>query len=50
MEVLHNDKIKFNKFTDDLYKTFIKFEDKNNRLIEHLYKNGGVNEVFKIIV
>ena len=47
MEVLLNDKFNFKKCTDDLYKTVIMFEDKNNRLIEHLYKNSGVNEVLK---
>ena len=45
MELILDDKINFNKSTDDLYKTIMKFEDKNNRLIEQLFKSGAIGDV-----
>ena len=34
----------FKKNTGDLYKTILKLEDKNNKLVEPLFKNRSVSE------
>ena len=47
MEIILDDEVNFRMCNDDLYKTAMQFEDKNNRLIEHVHKNGAVNEFLK---
>ena len=47
MEIILDDEVNFRMCNDDLYKTAMQFEDKNNRLIEHVHKNGAVNEFLR---
>ena len=38
------DESKFTKLTSDPYKLLLKYEDKNNRLVDNLFKNKCINE------
>ena len=49
MEIILDDEVNFRMCNDDLYKTAMQFEDKNNRLIEHVHKNGAVHEFLKSV-
>ena len=44
MNTILADTINFSKMKEDLYKTIIKLEDKNNRLVDKLYKNKIIDE------
>ena len=45
MELILDENVNFKKSTDDLYLTMIKFEYKNNRLIEQSFKSGTIGDV-----
>ena len=47
MNSILNNTTKFQLFEDNLYKAIIKFEDKNNRLIDFLLKNKIINLAMK---
>ena len=47
MEQILADPINFKKLSSDLYKTIIKYEDRNNTLVDDLFKKSAINEAQK---
>ena len=47
MNLVLEDSTKFKKIEEDVYKTLLQREDKNNRLVNEIYKKGIINEETK---
>ena len=47
MDQILPDPINFAKVSSDLYKTIIKYEDRNNTLVDDLFKKNAINEAQK---